>query len=189
MFKVKPIGNLICVPLSILSTLNLPHSLGYSHWILLPLAVASAVIYVLSTVPLAQVSESQYKLSLVQNGYDSKHSPFLNRHWDYWVSSWFNFCNLWHCFYEQTHRSTRNNIRNLGIIRKYSSARCKVRLTFNLRFSLTFSLTFSLKFKQTIDLQPDVTLSSYSSAVHFQYRNTIFSGALHTNFIKFTYVV
>ena len=127
-FKVKRIGHLFCVPLSILSTLNLPHPLGYPHWILLPLAVASAVIYLLSTVPLAQVSESQYKLSLVQNGYDSKHSPFLNRHWDYWVSSWFNFCNLWHCFYEQTHRSSSHNTRNLGIVRKYSSACCNLTL-------------------------------------------------------------
>ena len=126
MFKAKPIGHLFCVPLSFLSTLNLHHSLGYSHWILLPLAVASAVIYVFSTVPLAQVSESQYKLPLVKNGYDSEHSLFLNRHWDYWVSSWFNFCNLWHCFYEQTHSSSRHNTRNLGIVRKYSSARCNL---------------------------------------------------------------
>ena len=66
---------------------------------------------------------------------------------------------------------------------------CEVRLTFSLRFSLRFSFTFSLRFKQTIELHPDVNLSSYSSAVPFQYRNTIFSGAVHRNFIKFTYVV
>ena len=47
-------------------------------------------------------------------------------------------------------------------------------------------LTFSLRFKQTIELHPDVNLSSYSSAVPFQYKNTIFSGAVHRNFIKFT---
>ena len=53
------------------------------------------------------------------------------------------------------------------LLQTFSNNHCEVRPTFSLRFGLRFIRRFSLRFKQTIELDPDLNLSSFSSAVHF----------------------
>ena len=73
--------------------------------------------------------------------------------------------------------TSRNFVEFLGSLLRRLFSRAPRRARTDDCLLRLYYLIYYLRFKQTIELHPDVNLSSYSSAVPFQYRNTIFSAA------------